>query len=110
MDVQPMLTRDLVLRVCANSTEFDEGWTAAESKVVVPFLAPRDTALIDALAAAAADVGVNRLLICRTRAEFAYEPVTDAPADTAGTVDVMPVCDDEPSDVLSVEEDLCAAV
>jgi len=110
MDVQPMLTRDLVLRVCANSTEFDEGWTAAESKVVVPFLAPRDTALIDAVVAAAADVGVNRLLICRTRAEFAYEPVTDAPANTAGIVDVIRGWGDEPTDVLIVVEDLSAAV
>ncbi|GAB3492387.1 PrsW family intramembrane metalloprotease [Nocardiopsis coralliicola] len=110
MDAQPMLTRDLVLRVCANSTEFDEAWMAAERKAVVPFLAPRDTTLVDAAAAAAAAVGVDRVLICRTRAEFAYEPVTDAPATTAGIVDVIRGWGDDPTDVLIVVEDLSAAV
>ncbi|WP_017537978.1 PrsW family glutamic-type intramembrane protease [Nocardiopsis halophila] len=110
MDVQPMLTRDLVLRVCANSTEFATAWTDDERKVVAPFLAPRDTALIDAVVRGAAAMGVERILVCRTRAEYAYEPVTDAPATSAAVVEVIRGWGDDPTDLLLAVEDLSAAV
>ncbi|WP_020380438.1 protease PrsW [Nocardiopsis chromatogenes] len=110
MDVQPMLTRDLVLRVCANSTEFAAAWTDDGRKVVAPFLAPRDTALIDAVVRGAAAMGVERLLVCRTRAEHAYEPVTDAPATTGGIVEVIRGWGEDPTDLVLAVEDLSAAV
>ncbi|MDA8368862.1 MAG: PrsW family intramembrane metalloprotease [Nocardiopsaceae bacterium] len=110
MDEQAMLTRDLVLRVCANATEFDQGWTQAAHKGVVPFTAPRDTALIDRIVAAGRAVGVDRLLVCRTRAEFAYEPVTEVPTDTRSVVRLIRDWGDEPTDLLFVVEDFSAAV
>ncbi|WP_378575955.1 PrsW family intramembrane metalloprotease [Nocardiopsis mangrovi] len=105
-----MITRDLVLRVCANATEFDQGWTQADRKIVVPFTAPRDTALIARIVAAGRAVGADRLLLCRTRAEYAYEPVTEVYPDVAGVVQVIRGWGDEPTDLLVAVEDFSAAV
>ncbi|NYI96279.1 RsiW-degrading membrane proteinase PrsW (M82 family) [Streptomonospora nanhaiensis] len=110
MDDQAMITRDLALRVCANATEFDEGWIEADSKTVVPFTAPRDTALIERVVAAGRALGVDRLLVCRTRAEYAYEPVTEVAADSRSVVHVIRGWGSEPTDVLVAVEDLSAAV
>ncbi|GAB3463348.1 hypothetical protein GCM10027570_50520 [Streptomonospora sediminis] len=110
MDEQAMITRDLALRLCANATEFDQGWTEADAKIVVPFTAPRDTALIDNVVAAGRALGVERLLVCRTRAEFAYEPVTEVAAEAGSVVHVIRAWGDEPTDVLVAVEDLSAAV
>ncbi|MFC3994690.1 PrsW family intramembrane metalloprotease [Nocardiopsis sediminis] len=110
MDEQAMITRDLVLRVCANATEFDPGWTQADRKIVVPFTAPRDTALIARIVAAGQALGVDRLLLCRTRAEYAYEPVTEVRPDVAGVVQVIRGWGDEPTDLLVAAEDFSAAV
>ncbi|GAA1758976.1 PrsW family intramembrane metalloprotease [Streptomonospora arabica] len=110
MDEQAMITRDLALRLCANATEFDQGWIEADAKIVVPFAAPRDTALIHRVVAAGRALGVERLLVGRTRAEFAYEPVTEVAADTASVVHVIRSWGDEPTDVLVAVEDFSAAV
>ncbi|CAM3689009.1 PrsW family intramembrane metalloprotease [Nocardiopsis rhodophaea] len=110
MDEQAMLTRDLVLRLCADPVEFDEDWLRSDRKTVVPFTAPRDTSLIDTIVAAGRAVGVDRLLICRTRNEFAFEPVTEVPADTTSIVAVIRAWGDQPTDVLIAVEDLSAAV
>ncbi|MFC7329408.1 PrsW family intramembrane metalloprotease [Marinactinospora rubrisoli] len=110
MDEQAMLTRDLVLRVCANATEFDEGWIRADGKITAPFTASRDKALIDAIIRAGHAVGVDRLLVCRTRAEYAYEPVTLVPADRAALVDLIRGWGNDPTDFLVVVEDTSAAV
>ncbi|MUL42379.1 PrsW family intramembrane metalloprotease [Streptomonospora sp. PA3] len=110
MDEQAMITRDLVLRLCANATEFDQGWLAADAKIVVPFAAPRDTGLIDRVVAAVRALGVDRLLVCRTRAEFAYEPVTEVAADAHSVVHLIRSWGDEPTDVLVAVEDFSAAV
>ncbi|GAA3758779.1 hypothetical protein HDA32_004928 [Spinactinospora alkalitolerans] len=110
MDEQAMLTRDLVLRLCANATELDQGWIDADRKVVAPFTASRDTALIDAIIAGGRALGVDRLLICRTRAEHAYEPVTEVPADVGSLVGVIRGWGNEPTDFLVAVEDLSAAV
>ncbi|KIH97729.1 peptidase [Streptomonospora alba] len=110
MDEQAMITRDLVLRLCANATEFDQGWIEADAKIVVPFTAPRDTALIERVVAAGRALGVKRLLVCRTRAEFAYEPVTEVAADAGSVVHVIRTWGDEPTDVLVAVEDFSAAV
>ncbi|RCV49264.1 PrsW family glutamic-type intramembrane protease [Marinitenerispora sediminis] len=110
MDEQAMLTRDLVLRVCANATEFDEGWIRADGKITAPFTASRDTALIDAVIRAGHAMGVDRLLVCRTRAEYAYEPVTVVPADRTALVELIRGWGGEPTDFLVVVEDTSAAV
>ncbi|MDT0303205.1 PrsW family intramembrane metalloprotease [Streptomonospora wellingtoniae] len=110
MDEQAMITRDLALRLCANATEFDQGWIEADAKIVVAFTAPRDTALIHRVVAAGRALGVGRLLVGRTRAEFAYEPVTEVAADTASVVHVIRSWGDEPTDVLVAVEDFSAAV
>ncbi|MDA0564301.1 PrsW family intramembrane metalloprotease [Streptomonospora sp. S1-112] len=110
MDDQAMITRDLALRVCGNATEFDASWIEADSKTVVPFTAPRDTALIERVVAAGRALGVERLLVCRTRAEYAYEPVTEVAADSRSVVHVIRSWGSEPTDVLVAVEDLSAAV
>ncbi|MBB6169966.1 RsiW-degrading membrane proteinase PrsW (M82 family) [Nocardiopsis mwathae] len=110
MDEQAMLTRDLVLRLCADPIDFDEEWLRSDGKITVPFTAPRDTSLIDTIVAAGRAMGVDHLLICRTRNEFAFEPVTDVPADTASIVAVIRGWGDEPTDLVVAVEDLSAAV
>ncbi|WP_455569265.1 PrsW family glutamic-type intramembrane protease, partial [Thermobifida halotolerans] len=110
MDQQAMLTRDLVLRICATATEFDRGWIELDRKVVAPFTASRDTSLIERITAAAAAVGVEHLLICRTRSEHAYDPVTQVRAATQSLVGVIRSWGDEPTDFLVCLEDLSAAV
>ncbi|GAA3761430.1 PrsW family glutamic-type intramembrane protease [Salinactinospora qingdaonensis] len=110
MDEQAMLTRDLVLRLCATATEFDQQWIRSERKIVVPFTAPRDTDLVDAIVAAGRALGVQRLLMCRTSGQYAYEPVTDVAADTDALVDVIRGWGDTPTDFLIAVEDTSAAV
>ncbi|WP_052746012.1 hypothetical protein [Allosalinactinospora lopnorensis] len=110
MDEQAMLTRDLVLRLCANATEFDQGWIRAEGRIVVPFTAARDTALIESVIAAGRAMGVNRLLVCRTRAEFAYEPVTEVPGDAESIIALIRSWGEDPTDFLVAVEDFSAAV
>ncbi len=69
MDQQAMLTRDMVLRICATATEFDLDSIEFDRKIVAPFTAARDTSLIERITAAAAAVGVDHVLICRTRSD-----------------------------------------
>ncbi|WP_078763293.1 PrsW family glutamic-type intramembrane protease [Marinactinospora thermotolerans] len=110
MDEQAMLTRDLVLRLCANATEFDEAWIDDDAKVVVPFTASRDTALIRAIVSAGEALGVERLLVCRTRAEYAYEPVTEVPVDAEALIALVRGWGAEPTDFLVAIEDISAGV
>ncbi|MBB4929405.1 hypothetical protein F4561_000225 [Lipingzhangella halophila] len=110
MDEQAMLTRDLVLRLCANATEFAQEWLRTDRKIVVPFTATRDTKLIQAIVAAGTAMGVDRLLVCRTRAEHAYEPVTEVPGRTDAIVALIRSWGDEPTDFIVAVEDFSAAV
>src|SRR5690606_41779071 len=99
MDQQAMLTRDLVLRICATATEFDSDWIGLDRKVVAPFTAPRDTSLIERITAAAAAMGVEHVLICRTRPEHAYEPVTQVRAANPALIGGICGRGDEPTGV-----------
>lgn len=110
MDEQAMLTRDLVLRICASPTEFDHDWLRQDRRITAPFTAERDNALLEAIVAASRTMGVDRLLMCRTRGEFSYEPVTLVPAAVPSIVDVIREWGSEPTDVLVAVEDLSAAV
>lgn len=105
-----MLTRDLVLRICATATELDHEWVRLDRKVVAPFTASRDTSLIERTVAAARRMGVEHLLICRTRSEHAYEPVTQVRATTPSLIGVIRGWGDEPTDFLVCLEDFSAAV
>lgn len=110
MQEQAMLARDLVLRVCAAPTEFDPRWVRAGGKVTTPFSVPRDRNLIRGIVDAGRALGVERLLVCRTRGEFAYEPVTEVPLHTETLVDLIRGWGAEPTDFLVCVEDFSAAV
>ncbi|QVQ51085.1 PrsW family intramembrane metalloprotease [Spiractinospora alimapuensis] len=110
MPEQAMLARDLVLRVCASSTEFDRGWLKEGRKAVVPFDAARDRGLVDGIVAAGHAMGVDRLLVCRTRGEFAYEPVTQIEVRTSALLGLIRSWGREPTDFLVVVEDQSCAV
>ncbi|MFV2196257.1 PrsW family intramembrane metalloprotease [Nocardiopsis sp. LOL_012] len=110
MEEQAMLARDLVLRVCAGATEFDPHWVRAGGKVTTPFVVPRDRNLIRGIVEAGRALGVERLLVCRTRAEFSYEPVTEIPPDTDTLLDLVRGWGTEPTDFLVCVEDFSAAV
>ncbi|MEV2276066.1 PrsW family intramembrane metalloprotease [Nocardiopsis sp. NPDC049922] len=110
MEEQAMLARDLVLRVCAGATEFDSHWIRAGGKVTTPFVVPRDRNLIRAIVDAGRAMGVARLLVCRTRAEFSYEPVTEVPLDTDTLIDLIRGWGPYPTDFLVCVEDFSAAV
>ncbi|MFD3684685.1 PrsW family intramembrane metalloprotease [Nocardiopsis sp. NPDC058631] len=110
MEEQAMLARDLVLRVCAGATELDPQWIRADGKVTTPFLVPRDRNLIRAIVAAGRAMGVDRLLVCRTRPEYSYDPVTEVPLDTDTLIDLIRGWGPEPTDFLVCVEDFSAAV
>lgn len=110
MEEQAMLARDLVLRVCAGATELDPQWIRADGKVTTPFLVPRDRNLVRAIVAAGRAMGVERLLVCRTRPAFSYDPVTEVPLDTDTLIDVIRGWGPEPTDFLVCVEDFSAAV
>lgn len=110
MEEQAMLARDLVLRVCAGATELDPQWIRADGKVTTPFLVPRDRNLIGAIVAAGRAMGVDRLLVCRTRPEFSYDPVTEVPLDTDTLIDLIRGWGPAPTDFLVCVEDFSAAV
>lgn len=110
MEEQAMLARDLVLRVCAGATEFDPHWIRVDGKVTTPFLVPRDRNLIRAVVAAGRAMGVDRLLVCRTRPEFSYDPVTEVPLDTDTLIDLIRGWGPAPTDFLVCVEDFSAAV
>ncbi|MBR8740587.1 PrsW family glutamic-type intramembrane protease [Nocardiopsis sp. MG754419] len=110
MEEQAMLARDLVLRVCAGPTEFDRQWLRAGGKVTTPFAVPRDRNLIRGIVDAGRALGVDRLLVCRTRGEFSYEPVTEVPLDTDTLVDLVRGWGATPTDFLVCVEDFSAAV
>ncbi|GLU49332.1 PrsW family glutamic-type intramembrane protease [Nocardiopsis ansamitocini] len=110
MDEQAMLTRDLVLRICATATELDRGWIRTDHKVVAPFTASRDTSLMERVAAGAHVLGVHRLLICRTRSEHAYESVIQVNADARSLIAVIRDWGGEPTDFLVCLEDFSGAV
>ncbi|WP_150238587.1 PrsW family glutamic-type intramembrane protease [Nocardiopsis quinghaiensis] len=110
MEEQAMLARDLVLRVCAGATEFDPHWIRADGKVTTPFLVPRDRNLVRAVVAAGRAMGVDRLLVCRTRPEFSYDPVTEVPLDTDTLIDLVRGWGPVPTDFLVCVEDFSAAV
>lgn len=77
---------------------------------MAPFTAARDTSLIERITAAAAAVGVDHVLICRTRSEYAYEPVIQVRAATSSLIGVIRSWGDTPTDFLVCLEDLSAAV
>ncbi|MFF1669489.1 PrsW family intramembrane metalloprotease [Nocardiopsis flavescens] len=110
MEEQAMLARDLVLRVCAGATELDPQWIRAGGKVTTPFLVPRDRNLVRAVIAAGRSMGVERLLVCRTRPEFSYEPVTEIPLHTDTLIDLVRGWGPDPTDFLVCVEDFSAAV
>ncbi|MFW6640056.1 PrsW family intramembrane metalloprotease [Nocardiopsis algeriensis] len=110
MEEQAMLARDLVLRVCAGATEFDPHWIRVDGKVTTPFLVPRDRNLVRAIVDAGRAMGVDRLLVCRTRPEFSYAPVTEVPLDTDTLIDLIRGWGPTPTDFLVCVEDFSAAV
>ena len=110
MEVQAMLARDLVLRVCAGATEFDLQWVRDGEKVTTPFSVPRDRNLIRGIVEAGRAMGVDRLLVCRTRAEFSYDPVTEVPLDTDTLIALIRGWGPKPTDFLVCVEDFSAAV
>jgi hypothetical protein len=110
MEEQAMLARDLVLRVCAGATELDPQWIRVDGKVTTPFLVPRDRNLVRAVIAAGRSMGVERLLVCRTRPEFSYEPVTEIPLHTDTLIDLVRGWGPDPTDFLVCVEDFSAAV
>ena len=110
MEEQAMLARDLVLRVCAGPTEFDPSWVRAGGKVTTPFSVPRDRGLVQGIVDAGRAMGVERLLVCRTRAEFSYDPVTEVPLDTDTLIDLIRGWGTGPTDFLVCVEDFSAAV
>ncbi|WAE72835.1 PrsW family glutamic-type intramembrane protease [Streptomonospora nanhaiensis] len=110
MEEQAMLARDLVLRVCAGATELDPQWIRVDGKVTTPFLVPRDRNLIRAIVSAGRAMGVDRLLVCRTRPEFSYDPVTEVPLDTDTLIDLIRGWGPTPTDFLVCVEDFSAAV
>ncbi|MDT0330762.1 PrsW family intramembrane metalloprotease [Nocardiopsis lambiniae] len=110
MEEQAMLARDLVLRVCAGATELDPHWIRVDGKVTTPFLVPRDRNLVRAVIASGRAMGVERLLVCRTRPEFSYEPVTEIPLDTDTLIDLVRGWGPHPTDFLVCVEDFSAAV
>ncbi|WP_028648881.1 PrsW family glutamic-type intramembrane protease [Nocardiopsis sp. CNT312] len=110
MEEQAMLARDLVLRVCTGATEFDPQWVRAGGKVTTPFVVPRDRNLVRGIVDAGRALGVERLLVCRTRAEFSYEPVTEIPPDTDTLLDLVRGWGTAPTDFLVCVEDFSAAV
>lgn len=93
MKAAEMLARDLVLRVCASDGEFRRDWIArgAGPKRVVPLaVAPgADPELAAAIAGAATEMGAQRLLACRTRAAFMYDPVLVLPVSAQALLDVV---------------------
>ncbi|MFE1167596.1 PrsW family glutamic-type intramembrane protease [Nocardiopsis sp. NPDC058789] len=110
MEEQAMLARDLVLRVCAGPTEFSQQWIQARGKVTTPFVVPRDRNLIRGVVEAGRALGVDRLLVCRTRAEYSYDPVTEVPLDTDTLIDLIRGWGPTPTDFLVCVEDFSAAV
>ncbi|MEU3017338.1 PrsW family glutamic-type intramembrane protease [Nocardiopsis sp. NPDC007018] len=110
MEEQAMLARDLVLRVCAGPTEFATPWIRARGKVTTPFVVPRDRNLIRGVVEAGRALGVDRLLVCRTRAEYSYDPVTEVPLDTDTLIDLIRGWGPTPTDFLVCVEDFSAAV
>ncbi|WP_026117488.1 PrsW family glutamic-type intramembrane protease [Nocardiopsis alkaliphila] len=110
MEEQAMLARDLVLRVCAGPTEFDPQWVRTGGKVTTPFSVPRDRNLIRGIVDAGRALGVDRLLVCRTRAEFSYESVTEVPLHTDTLIDLIRGWGNTPTDFLVCVEDFSAAV
>lgn len=110
MEDQAMLTRDLVLRVCAGPSELDPAWIRADGKVTTPFLVPRDRNLVQAVIDAGRAMGVDRLLVCRTRPQYSYEPVTQIPLDTDVLIDLVRGWGREPTDFVVCVEDFSAAV
>ncbi|WP_049569282.1 PrsW family glutamic-type intramembrane protease [Nocardiopsis sp. SBT366] len=110
MEEQAMLARDLVLRVCAGPTEFAPQWLRARGKVTAPFVVARDRDLIRGLVEAGRALGVDRLLVCRTRAEYSYDPVTEVPLDTDTLIDLIRGWGPTPTDFLVCVEDFSAAV
>lgn len=110
MEDQAMLTRDLVLRVCAGPSELDPAWIRVDGKVTTPFLVPRDRNLVRAIIDAGRAMGVDRLLVCRTRPQYSYEPVTQIPLDTDVLIDLVRGWGREPTDFLVCVEDFSAAV
>ena len=89
-----MLSRDLVLRVCASTGDFRDDWLAGRrgaAKSSVPFPVPPvpDEAFAAAVAGAAAEMGAEALLVCRTRAAFMYDPVTEAPANRLALLELL---------------------
>jgi hypothetical protein len=90
-----MLARDLVLRVCASDGEFRRDWLTGgvggvSQKRVVPLAVPPGVVpeLADAIAGAAAELGADRLLACRTRAAYMYDNVTVLPASGRALLDL----------------------
>src|SRR5699024_3604667 len=105
MEEQAMLARDLVLRVWAGDTEPAPHWSRSDGKVTPPFLVPRDRSLVRAIVAAGRSMGVARRLVCRTRAEFSYEPVTEVPLHTDTLVELIRGWGPTPTDFLVCVED-----
>lgn len=110
MEDQAMLTRDLVLRVSAGPSELDPAWIRVDGKVTTPFLVPRDRNLVRAIIDAGRAMGVDRLLVCRTRPQYSYEPVTQIPLDTDVLIGLVRGWGHEPTDFLVCVEDFSAAV
>ena len=116
-----VLSRDLVLRVCASTGDFHDDWLAGrhgETKRSVPFPVPSaadgaaaemDGAFAAAVVGAAAEMGSEGLLACRTRAAFMYDPVTEVPAQYQPLLELLASWQ-RPADFLICLPDESAAV
>lgn len=117
MNTQPMPTRDLVLRLCDEPTELNQGWLASGEKVAVPVPVPAvhvggppRADLARAVVGAARTMGADELLVCRTRAEHMYEPVERVAARADDLARTVGAWGDQPEETLYALPDLSAAV
>ena len=117
MDVAPLPTRDLVLRLCDEATELNREWLDAGEKVAVPVPVPAAhvggpprVELARAVVAAARTMGAGELLVCRTRAEHMYEPVERVAARADDLARAVAAWGDRPEDTLYALPDQSAAV
>lgn len=117
MNTQPMPTRDLVLRLCDEPTELNQGWLASGEKVAVPVPVPSAyvggpprAELARAVVGAARTMGADELLACRTRAEHMYEPVDRVPARADDLARTVGAWGDQPEETLFALSDQSAAV
>lgn len=117
MNTQPMPTRDLVLRLCDEPNELNQGWLTSGDKVALPVPVPTPHAggpprveLARAVVGMAREMGAGELLVCRTRAEHMYDPVLRVAARVDDLARTVGAWGEQPEETLFALPDLSAAV